>query len=572
MPLDLKSRFKKKKADAGAAPEAETPGKIRPVRSTRGPKFVLFIGDEGAILLYIKGNEVLSRQFVPDASAPHLAEFSQTFAQDTLAPVMMVVDSVDQTYVPQTLPPVSSMSVGKLIKRRLDRDFGANDIKGAILLGREKSGRKDWNFLMISVEKSAQITAWLDFVSELPNRFRGIHLVSVETEILVKKLERAMGLPKEGTGSEWKFFVSHNKVGGFRQVILRNGRLIFTRLSQPLGEANPEVIAGNLEQEMLSTIEYMRRLGFAQEAGLDVIIVASRGVKDSLDRAKFNASSFHVMTPFEMAQYFGIEGATQPTDQFGDVVLAASIGCTRKRVLTLSTPMSRKLDAYYQMVYYQRLFAILGVFGLVCFALTTAYSIYNQTIELEDQGRKKASAQQALIQLQSDIAKSNIDVEKADDLIDLYQQLLSERHSPLPMLEKVRLLVQAPMRIKSFEWMAGEKAGNGAAGKQSQAVNPMAFVFTVEFPAVANNPALFKTLSGKLLADFKTAFPPPYDVTYSKLPQQAEDTGKVEINFDERPPETQKLETGKGPEAEMTIIGELVQPAVVTTGPLIPSQ
>src|SRR5262249_30241251 len=145
---------------------------------SKGAKYVLFLGDEGAILIYLKGNAVQSRQFIPDASEHNLREFKQTLAKNVHAPLVMVIDSMDQSYVQQTLPPVSSLSVNKLIKRRLERDFASSDIKGALLLGREKTGRKDWNFLMVAVEKSPQLTLWLDFIEDLPHRFLGIHLAS----------------------------------------------------------------------------------------------------------------------------------------------------------------------------------------------------------------------------------------------------------------------------------------------------------------------------------------------------------------------------------------------------------
>ena len=70
------------------------------------------------------------------------------------APIVLVIDNMDQSYIQQSLPPVSSFSVQKLIKRRLERDFGKNDIKGAISLGRDTGGRKDWNFLMVALERS----------------------------------------------------------------------------------------------------------------------------------------------------------------------------------------------------------------------------------------------------------------------------------------------------------------------------------------------------------------------------------------------------------------------------------
>jgi len=51
------------------------------------------------------------------------------------------------------LPPVSRFRP-KLIRRRLERDFANSEIRGAILLGREQTGRKDWNFMMVALEKS----------------------------------------------------------------------------------------------------------------------------------------------------------------------------------------------------------------------------------------------------------------------------------------------------------------------------------------------------------------------------------------------------------------------------------
>jgi hypothetical protein len=579
MVLKLKKRAR---MEAAAAPV-----KGQRIRSTRGSKFVLFIGDEGAILVYIKGNVVQSRQFVPDASQQHLNDLRQTLLSDPLAPILMVVDSMDQSYVQQTLPPVSALSVNKLIKRRLERDFGVNDIKGAILLGREKNGRKDWNFLMISLERSPQLTVWLDFIEEMPHRFRGIRLVSVETEVLIRNIERAMGVPKEGTGAKWKFFVSHNKVGGFRQVILHNGRLIFTRLAQPIGESNTEVIAGNIEQEMLSTIEYMRRLNFDPQDGLDIYILASSGIKDSIDRNKFNFTSLHVLAPYEVAQYLNIEGATQPSDQFGDVILASSIGCSRKHVLTLSTPLSRKIDTYYQLVYYQRLAAILAGFVLIAYAATTGYDIYNLSEYEEDLTRKKSVSQQNLNQLQDEIGKTDINIEKAHELIQLYREMASQSTSPLPLIGKFRLIVQAPTRIKSIVWKIADtnaataaasptrrtRTPRRAAAASSEAPSPMQVTLTLEFPEAANDPKIFRALSKKVLSDFRNAFPEPYSVAYAALPERFIEKEKMEIDFAGTEQEVpQDTGTSARPEVQLIIKGEMVTEALPASPALIPSQ
>lgn len=567
-------RIGKKKESAGNPPAKI---KSRPFKTSKGSKFILFIGDEGAILVYLKGSVVQSRQFIPDASLPNLQELKQTILNEPSAPLMMVVDSMDQSYVQQTLPPVSALSVNKLIKRRLDRDFGTSDIKGAVLLGREKTGRKDWNFMMVSLEKSPQLAVWLDFVEELPNHFLGIRLVSLETETLLKHLEHAMGVSKEGTGAAWKFFVSHNKVGGFRQVILHNGRMIFTRLAQPIGDSNAEVIAGSIEQEMLSTIEYMKRLSFTAQAGLDVYIVASTAIKETIDASKFNASSVHILTPYEIAQYLGIEGATQPTDQFGDVILAAGIGCLRKHILTLSTTKTKTLDQYYNFITYQRAAAILAAIGIIGYAGYIGYEIYALGLRSDEFEQRKVTLQRGFDLLKKEVSESNINVEKANDLIDLYKLLEEEQLSPLPFLLALKPAIHPAVLVKSIEW----ELDSGKEDARSRppptmpgstpAVTPvqpaalpgqkMKVTLQLEFPEMVNDRPKFAIVSKKVLEDFKRIFAPPFQVQYADLSKVEGESMDFTIGAETE--QEAQANLGKIPEAKLIIKGPIMKDKVI---------
>jgi len=500
--------------------------KIKARKCLRGSRFILFIGDEGAILLYIKNNTVISRQFVPDASEQNLEELRASLNLDTKATITLAIDSMDQTYMQQTLPPVSSMSVKKLIDRRLQRDFAPTDIKGAILLGREKSGRKDWNFLMISIERSRHISMWLDFTLLLPNRFKGIYLVAVETEIVVKDIEAAMGVPKKtGTGAEWKFFVSHNKVGGFRQVVLHNGRIIFTRMSQPIGESTPEVIAGNIEQEMQSTIEYMKRLTFSTAAGLDVYIVVSSTIQPLIDKSKFTTNTFHVMTPFEIAQYLGIEGATQPSDQFGDVILAASIATSPKHVLTLTTPEFKKFDRMFTLFRSQRFLGGLIILGLLGYSGTIASDIYTKSIDADDLEHNQSLKIRNLNDLHDEIKASNLDVEKIGDLMDQYQLLLKQCVLPFSFINRVQTVLRPPIVIRQIAWSVDDKTGEGNA----LAPHKMTVILYLRFPGVTE-PDTFKVLSKQLMASLKGALK-EFDIKFTRIPQQYTEEG-LSVTFD----------------------------------------
>jgi hypothetical protein len=525
--------------------ENSKPAKIKAAKTVSGARYVLFVGDEGTILIYIRGNQVQSRQYVPDASDQNLKDIRASLDNDPKAPLLMIIDSMDQSYVQQSLPPVSALSVNKLIKRRLDRDFGANDIKGAVLLGREQSGRKDWNFLMVSLERSRQLSMWLDFIYTLPNRFQGIYLLSVETETIVKNLERAMGVPKIGTGAKWKFFVSHNKVGGFRQVILHNGRIIFTRLAQPLGDSSPEVIAGNMEQEMQSTIEYMKRLAFDGSEELDIYIVASSAIKAAFDKNKFKANVFEILTPFELAQYLGIQGAAQPTDQFGDVILAAGISASPKHILTLTTPESKRYDQLYQLFRLQRAGAALIATGMVLYAFSLCYDIYSGYETSGDLDQKRTQHQAALNNLRDEIKRTNFDVDKMGDIIDLYQFLQKQRVDPLAFINKVQAVIKSPIVVKAVDWAVEDRVG---AGNKPGLAPKTVVIMTLSFPGVTDV-ATFRVVSKKVIEDLKAIFK-DYDIAFTKLPSQFSETEKLDITFGDA---VKPTATGEAQDVQLTI-------------------
>jgi hypothetical protein len=504
-------------------------------------KFVLFVGDEGAILVYVKRGVVESRQYVPDGSPENIRELRNTLEQNTRASILLIVDNMDQKYVQQTLPPVSRLAINNLVRHRLERDFRRAEIKGAIMLGREKSGKKSWSCLMVALDKNPQLSAWVNFVMELPHRFQGIYLVPTEAKIIVNKLEAALGTPKKTKGSEWKFFISHNKVGGVRQVVIRNGQLASTRMTQLIGESTPGVIAGNIEQEISNTLEYMRRLGLNAQSRLDIYIIASTALKSLIDRSKFNADSFHILTPYEVAQYLGIKGATQPADQFGDVMLAAAIACSKEHALTLALPLGKKFDRLHQVMRWQRMAAAavaVGIAGYACTNLPSIYSTYAKKAELEQAG---ASGEKALQTIRAEAKQYNLDVEQMGDLVALYQKLQGDKITPLPFIEQVGGVIKQPATIKTINW---------SVDSTTNATPKMTAVFTLEFPDVKNRDE-FKPISKKMLAELKAAFKGA-DVAFTRLPPKFADT--------EKKGKKSPSETANASDVELTIKGNIPAP------------
>ncbi len=527
-------------------------------KSTSGAKYGLIVGDEGAILIYIVDKVVKSRNFIASANSDNLKEFAAIIAKDPAAPIFFIVDSIDQSFIQQSLPPISALGIRKLIKRRLDRDLGTDVVKGYILLERDKEGRKDWNYLMVSLENTPHLKLWFEFIESLDNRVSGIYLLSVETENIVKNLDAAMDIRKhgvkEGNKSKWKFFITHNKIGGFRQVVLKNDRIIFTRLTHPAGDSNSDVVAGSIEQEILSTIEYMKRMSFNHQDGLDIYVIASAEINNSLELIKTQANNVYKFTPFEVSEFLGISGAAQPTDQFGDAILTAAISCSKTHKLTLFLPKIKQIDNLFQIIKYQRLISIITIIILLAYGVMESFDLMDKYSQIEKLTQDKTEQQTRLNNIKEEIKKSGIEVRKINDTVLLYQQIKHEFLSPIPVLARIRPAIDPSVTVHSIVWDSKNSAAAGAP--PAPPVNPNmpgnidSITIVLRFPDTTNTNEALQSLAKQVQRSLREKFP-EYNVSYKNLPASLSEKNKIgDVSFDDKA----KTETIAQDSLEATIV------------------
>lgn len=425
-------------------------------------KFILNVGDEGGILTYMQGKAVMRRLFAPTANYSDTKAFVDLLQSDPKAPVYMLADVMDQSYVQHSLPPVSSLSINNLIKRKMERDFAPDDLKGALQIGREKEGRRDWKYLFVTLSNSPQLQSWVDMLLEQPNYFVGIYLLPVEAESFIQRLQDGVlgRRPKKKKGkdegepfSEWQLLVAHNKVGGFRQVVLRGGKLIFARLAQPIGDNQPEVIAGNIEQEISVTIEYLKRLGYTDEQGMDVYIVASDHIKSAIDPKNIRVASVHALSPHETALKLGMDQVTEPNDQFADVVIAAAFATARKRALKLQTKAQERLNQLYLGLRGVKYGGALVTAACVAAALYYAILVPGAKGDIERLQSQTRIAEQELEEVKEQEKNLPDDLEKMTDLVAIHQQLNALGMHPLDALARFsRSTGEETVRLKEVNW------------------------------------------------------------------------------------------------------------------------
>ena len=527
--------FGKTKPAVPSAPAragAGAPTSRKSLRRSKAERFVLLIGDEGAILVYVKGRQVQRRLFAPSSQPEHVKTMLELMDAHPGVSLRILVDSIDQQFVRQTFPPVSALGISKLVSRRLARDFPPEDLKGALRIGREKGGRQEWNYLLIALANTPHLQGWLQLMLEQENRLLGVYLTPVEAQHYYPAI--VSSLPQrsyEGSRTSWKLMVSHHKVGGFRQVVLKDGKLAFTRLSPSLDDAVPAVLAGNIEQEILNSIEYIRRLGYEENATLEILVIAAQEVKDALDLNRFEAAGAYTLTPLEVAGLLQLDQAALSADRYGDVVLASFFAVEARPALLMMSRYGRQLAQMYQARHLGRLVAgvLVVLMGMAALSGLTQFIRDRQTTN--DFVTKREGLQPKLAKLKNAISEQDVDTSLKSAVIAAKQLFEPDRYLPFDFIAQLVPELGPEVTVNSIDWQRKELPG----GDNQNAVaalpdGPLSVV--VEFELIgsyADQEQLAKAAEA-FFEKLKLAFP-NYNLTGDKLPGKTGVAERTQISF-----------------------------------------
>lgn len=480
----------------------------------RQRKFIISIGDEGAVLVYMVAGKVEGRFFF---NGPDALEIERVFLNDPEAPVYVLTDVSDQSYMQHSLPPVSALNVQKLVKRRLEKDFDKNDIKGALLIERSKTGRKDWHYIFVSVRNDPPFSLWIETLTKLPNRIAGIFLLPVEAEAFIRDVKKAVMAENVAKPAQWQMLVTHNKVGGLRQIILKNGRIAFTRMAQPVGGTSPGVIAGNIEQETLNTMEFLRRLSYEESAGLDIIIITSAEVKKQLEASRFHATNVFVLTPHEVAGQLGLERATEPKDKFADVVMLAYFGQNNKPILKLTTPLLTKVEQFAYGRVALKGFTYLAIPVSVLLTISsaiTAYGLQDDIKRAEDE-LNRAKTNMKNVQQRHD--GMSVQKTQASDLLSLYDMLNDNIMQPFEFFSTIARAKGQTPTVKDVRFLTAETADKAS----KKTLNSISVALNIEYLNTSPNSDAYLREVNEFAARMQKELL-PLKVEFSGLPGQKE--------------------------------------------------
>ncbi len=525
------------------------PMKIRAPKKSVASAYVLTIGDEGAVLAYFKKGVTERRLFAAKPDAASIATMTELLALAPSTPIYLLLDVMDQHYMRQTFPPVSAMSLKKIVQRRLDRELPPDDIKDAFLLGRDMAARKEWLYLLLAITPSAELQSWLEWVLEQNNSFKGLFLVPLESSRFMARLSREFSLAADVS---WHILLMHTKVGGLRQVVIHEGKIIFTRITQVTDENNHAYLAGSVEQEIQNTLDYLRRFDFENNQIAKLSVIVGGEIKSQLDVTRFRFAGAQVFTPHEAAEALGLEQAALYEDQYSDIVFAHAF-LSDKPLKSIMPTSALKVQGLERGIQAAKMLAcaVVGICALL--SLGSLISYVGQSGEMERVATERKAADLQFDQLKK-LTDNQVESEKiAASVVALLDQAKLGVFSPLDVVKELAPLLKDDARVTSFEWRRIKPEANAP---QIQGPADVEINFRLEFTgmyaddvvyanaAVAQSDTIMKGLSR-------------YQVEVQGLPG-AQGQGQLEIDFDA---EKLKNAQAKKRELQFKLRGLLPPPA-----------
>jgi hypothetical protein len=436
-------------------------------------KFVLVIGDEGAVLVHVVRANVKNAWFVPIDSEEGPESIREFLAQDRKAPLFVEVDVVEQLYREEALPKTNPLDHPKVLKRRLELAFVSEEFRAAKALAKKlPTGHKPYLFMALPV--TDWLKKWRVFLETVSNPVTAFALLPMESLDMVE----ALAPPAESISEKhWRIFVSQEVTGGFRQIIQLNGQFILTRMTpKPAEDDTPEDVSQLIEREFKSSIGYIKRLGFNESDHLDLVAVVSHPIREALYNRDLPVTSLSVFTPFEAGERLGFEKVADPESPYSDVLHAVWLARKKKAPLLLENAAMKKR---------RQIREVEKVIPLAA-ALVTAVQIYYagdliaNKLDVEGRGEEITLAIESkkaqIIQLTGSLAESDVPYDKAKEAVDAVFQLGKYQLQPADVLEALGRALDGKSTVTRLELLVnlpGLQSGRaGAPPPRSPDVKP----------------------------------------------------------------------------------------------------
>ncbi len=392
-------------------------------RLTALKRFVLLIGDAGALIARLSGNSVESHTYMCGAIEDNIQQAKLALAEFPRLPVVILFDVLGQAYRRDRLPPVNMLDRPKIMARKLEALFPGTELKGGLRLGASEGEVRGFDYLFAAVTASPEVTPWQKMLEQIENPISDVRLLPVES---VKLLQRLIGRANGGDSKpgQWNILISQHRTGGFRQIVTRDHRLAIARMTSGFVDIDSAGEIGSLLQhEIGATIDYITRLGFDRAEGLNAVFIGRSDIGAALKTAQLQVRKLTAFSPAEAGETAGISGARDDSGHFADLLHAAWGGSRFLPALSI-WPLQKRQQRMQTVAqtWGTRALAAASLAGLV-YGAALAWEIRGAEAEYLQAEARRGALQQAYDAEVSKLDTGPIPISRMRDIISIHRQL-----------------------------------------------------------------------------------------------------------------------------------------------------
>tara|TARA_R110002072_G_scaffold301164_3_gene480360 strand:- start:155421 stop:156998 length:1578 start_codon:yes stop_codon:yes gene_type:complete len=210
---------------------------------------ILLIHTSGAELFAWTGGQLIRSESYPAEYNGYVA-FSGELARDPVTPFFIVVDCIEEDFRHDTIAHVGGSDRRELMRRKLKFQFRNTPYRVGSVIGREKSGRRDDNVLFSALTKPEMLDPWTEALLQRQVPVKGINTPAYLMQQFAKQRK---------LNHEHLILVNIESVTGIRQTYLKNGKVMFSRLS-PWNHLQNTIEADKIQEQVLQSRKYLERI------------------------------------------------------------------------------------------------------------------------------------------------------------------------------------------------------------------------------------------------------------------------------------------------------------------------
>ncbi len=411
-------------------------------------KRIALIDAEGLSVFVLHKGELVHDAKFSDEDFGH-ENFRNYLAERAATPITLLIDSVAEDFLVESLPHVSYYDRAGFLNRKSEQHFRGLEYRSSSIVGRETSGRKNDKVLFSALTKNQIIEPWIRVLLQEEIPVQGI---TTPAFALCKVAEHYNLLSKRPA------LIVNWEETGIRQTFVTNRKMMFSRLTQVSGTGS---LADEIVDNCMQTKDYLERiglLGFDQSLDLH-IITPQLGDDDFVGYAK--RGTFFVVRHHRPADLLPMESFHGDDADKTAVLLCLDWGVRTGQLSNRYAPPP--VRRFYDLTQARRL---LGFTSLASLLITFGVS-FPLLLDALERGNRVAAleAEIAPIRVQYDaltaqFPETPIPSEAMSLAVSNYRLLNSQMQNPIDLMQQVSAVVARfpTVTITQLRWqLSGEE-------------------------------------------------------------------------------------------------------------------